>query len=241
VTNAEPTTSDEKKNAEEVKPGRLVWQYLGLPVLFALFLFLPAGTLAWEKGWLFVLVFLVWITLVSVYLWRVNREIFVARSRFHKGTKRWDIVLLCFLLTAVAAILPVAALDHARFHWSPVPWQVVALGYVLLLIGFGLTAWAQTVNKFFEPGVRIQTDRGHKVIDAGPYSIVRHPGYVGAIPMFAGVALCLGSLWALIPAVISSGLLVLRTTWEDETLQAELPGYREYTQRVRFKLIPGVW
>jgi protein-S-isoprenylcysteine O-methyltransferase Ste14 len=114
-------------------------------------------------------------------------------------------------------------------------------GYVLFLTGVGILTWAQSVNKFFEKTVRIQTDRGHKVVDTGPYAIVRHPGYVGFMLFFVGGALCLGSLWALIPAGFASSLLVLRTRWEDRTLQAELPGYKEYAQRVHCKLIPGVW
>jgi protein-S-isoprenylcysteine O-methyltransferase Ste14 len=101
--------------------------------------------------------------------------------------------------------------------------------------------WAEAVNKFFEVTVRIQTDRGQKVIDTGPYAIVRHPGYVGGILFCVGTALCLGSVWALIPAGLASFLLVLRTRWEDQTLQAELPGYQEYTERVRYRLLPGVW
>ena len=101
--------------------------------------------------------------------------------------------------------------------------------------------WAESVNKFFEPTVRIQTDRGHKVIDTGPYALVRHPGYVAACLLFMGMPLALGSLWALIPAVLSCLLLVVRTILEDRTLREELSGYEEYTQRVRYRLIPGVW
>jgi protein-S-isoprenylcysteine O-methyltransferase Ste14 len=111
----------------------------------------------------------------------------------------------------------------------------------LFLVGVGIFTWAMAVNKFFERTVRIQTDRGHKVIDTGPYAIVRHPGYAGFVLFFVGGALCLGSLWALIPAGLASALLVLRTRWEDQTLQAELPDYKEYAQRVRYKLIPGMW
>jgi protein-S-isoprenylcysteine O-methyltransferase Ste14 len=135
----------------------------------------------------------------------------------------------------------VAALDDGRFHWSDSPWRVCAVGYALLLVGVGITTWAEAVNRFFEPTVRIQTERGHKVIDAGPYAVVRHPSYVGGFFTAAGMALSLGSLWALVPAGLASALLVLRTQWEDQTLQAELPGYKEYTQRVRYRLIPGVW
>jgi protein-S-isoprenylcysteine O-methyltransferase Ste14 len=173
-------------------------------------------------------------------LWCVNPEVLVARLRFHKGTKRWDRFLLCFLLPAIYAIFLVAALDR-RFHWLPVPWSVCCLGYVLFLVGWGIVTWALAVNKFFEPTVRIQTDRGHQVIDTGRYALVRHPGYVGGMLFLVGSPLCLGSLWALLPAGLASGLLLLRTRWEDQTLQAELPGYKQYAQTVRYKLIPGVW
>jgi protein-S-isoprenylcysteine O-methyltransferase Ste14 len=105
----------------------------------------------------------------------------------------------------------------------------------------GISAWAEAVNRFFEPGVRIQADRGHTVIDTGPYAFVRHPGYVGACLLFVGIALSLGSLWALIPAGVSSLILIIRTRWEDQTLRAELVGYEGYTKRVRFKWIPRVW
>ena len=102
------------------------------------------------------------------------------------------------------AIFPVAALDDGRFHWLPVPWWACGVGYVLFLAGMGIVTWAEAVNKFFEPTVRIQTDRGQQVIDTGPYAIVRHPGYVGGSLLLAGIALCLGSVWALIPAGLAS-------------------------------------
>ena len=99
----------------------------------------------------------------------------------------------------------------------------------------------KAVNKFFEPSVRIQTDRGHHVIDTGPYAIIRHPGYAFGFAFFLGIPLALGSLWGLIPAIIMSALLVVRTVLEDRTLQNELPGYKQYAERVRYRLVPGVW
>jgi protein-S-isoprenylcysteine O-methyltransferase Ste14 len=236
------TSGDDRGREHHRIDRRLVALYLLATALFlALFLFLPAGTLAWANGWLFVLVFLLSGILEALYLWRVNPEIFVARSRIHKGTKRWDWILIGFLIPVMMAIFPVAALDDGRFHWSAVPWWICGLGYVLYLVGMGIVTWALAVNKFFEPGVRIQTDRGHKVIDAGPYAIVRHPGYVATCFLMVGIALALGSLWALIPVGLFCLLLILRTRWEDQTLQAELHGYKEYAQRVRSRLIPGVW
>ncbi|MNZ97793.1 Isoprenylcysteine carboxyl methyltransferase (ICMT) family protein [compost metagenome] len=139
------------------------------------------------------------------------------------------------------AILPVAALDAGRFHGSAVPAWAVLAGYLGVLAGIGVTGWAQAVNPFFEPGVRIQSERHQRVIDGGPYRFVRHPGYVGALFLLFGMALALGSFWALVPAALAAALLVLRTAWEDRLLRAELPGYADYARRVRWRLLPGVW
>jgi protein-S-isoprenylcysteine O-methyltransferase Ste14 len=226
---------------ERINRRRLVLYLLGTPLFFVLFLFLPAGTWAWPKGWLFVGVLLATGALGAWFIWRVNPELYAARINPHQGTERWDKVLIGLAIPAMLAIFPVAALDDGRFHWLPVPWWACGVGYVVFLAGMGIVTWAEAVNKFFEVTVRIQTDRGHRVIDTGPYAVVRHPGYVGGSLLFVGIALCLGSVWALIPAGLASCLLILRTRWEDETLQAELPGYKEYTQRVHYRLVPGVW
>ena len=210
-------------------------------LIFLLCLFLPAGNWAWARGWLFFVVVVGTSILITLYLRRVNPDVIAARVNRHEGTKGWDRWLLGILIPAIVSILPVAALDDGRFHWSHVPWWVCGIGYVLLVAGLAGMTWAESVNKFFEPTVRIQTDRGHRVIDTGPYAIVRHPGYVAACLLFMGMPLSLGSFWALIPAVLSCLLLVLRTIWEDRTLRDELVGYEEYTQRVRYRLVPGVW
>jgi protein-S-isoprenylcysteine O-methyltransferase Ste14 len=210
-------------------------------VILAVLLFVPAGRITWTRGWVFLLVFTMLMAAAIVYFRRANPEIFAVRSRVHPGTKRWDRIVIGFLFLAMLMIPPVAGLDDGRFHWSRMSSWVIGLGYILLVAGMVLIAWAQTVNRFFEPGVRIQTERGHHVIDTGPYTTIRHPGYFAACLLFAGFALSLGSWWALIPAGLASLLLVLRTVWEDRTLHSELPGYAAYAQKVRFRLIPGVW
>jgi protein-S-isoprenylcysteine O-methyltransferase Ste14 len=225
---------------EEMGPGRFVLLGLAKFLLVALLMFLPAGDLGWRKGCLFLAVNLAATAVFIPYIWRVNPELLVARSRM-RWVKQWDKILAAFMITAIMAIFVVAALDDGRFHWLPVPWWLCGIGYLLFLIGMGFGTWAGCVNKFAEGPVRIQTERGHTVIDAGPYAIVRHPGYVAATFLFVGTALALGSLWALVPVGLMIVLLILRTQWEDQTLQAELAGYKEYTARVRFKLIPGVW
>jgi len=225
---------------EEFDRRRLVLLLLAQFLFVALLMFLPAGNLGWRKGWLFLLVSLAATAVVVPYIWRVNPGLLVARTRI-RWAKRWDTILSSMMFASLTAIFLLAALDDERFHWLPVPWWHCGIGYVLYLIGMGIATWVGSVNKFAEAPVRIQTERGHTVVDKGPYAIVRHPGYVAAFFLFGGIALSLGSLWALIPAGITDLLLILRTQWEDQTLQAELPGYKEYAARVRHKLIPGVW
>lgn len=214
---------------------------IGLPLGLLVLVFLPAGRLDWLPGWVFVAFVVVAFCISVLVLWRVNPAIYRARSRFQPGTKRWDMVLLWLMLPAMVAEVPLAAFDAGRMSWSAVPLPAVILGYALLGAGIAVTAWAQAVNRFFEPGVRIQRERGQHVISSGPYAIVRHPGYVAALMMFAGLALALASWWALIPAAWAGALLVLRTGWEDALLRAELDGYADYARRVRYRLVPGLW
>ncbi|MGK6317165.1 methyltransferase family protein [Neorhizobium sp. DT-125] len=214
---------------------------VGLPLSLLGLIFLPAGTIAWSRGWIFVAVLILGFGTSALVLAGVNPMIYRARSRFQAGTKSWDKALLAVILPAMVAILPVAALDAGRFHWSAVPAWAMPLGYATVLAGIAVTAWAQAVNPFFEPGVRIQSERHQRVIDTGPYRFVRHPGYIAALLLFFGMALALGSFWALIPAALAAAVLVLRTSWEDQLLQAELPGYDEYSRQARWRLVPGVW
>ena len=218
---------------------RAILSLVGFFSLLAVVMFLPAG-IGWRKGWLFLAVFLLQMAIAAIYVWRTNPDLFLARSRMQKGTKSWDRVVFYVLQVVLLAEFPVAALDW-RHQWSSAPTWVIVLGYVLFTVGMVGCFWVLSVNKFAEMSVRIQTERGHKVIDAGPYAVVRHPMYVACFFLFPGIALALGSFWALIPAALVSVVLVVRTVFEDRTLQEELDGYREYAKRVRCRLIPGVW
>jgi protein-S-isoprenylcysteine O-methyltransferase Ste14 len=205
-------------------------------------LFVPAGTWAWFRRWLFLVVVVGSSVVDILYLRRVNPDVVAGRVNRHERPRRWDLLLgLIGFLPTMLAIPILAALDDGRYHWSHLPWWGCLVGYALMITGFVGLTWTMSVNKFFEPSVRIQSDRGHEVIDTGPYAIVRHPGYALGYPLFLGIPLALGSLWALVPAILLCPLLVTRTVWEDRTLQAELPGYKEYAQRVRFRLVPGLW
>ena len=187
--------NDQDQPRKGINRGRLIGFLLALPVYFALFMFLPAGTWAWTKGWLFIGVFLGTLGRRRLVPLACESRSGGCQDRLSRGNQTLGqnpAALSC--LAVVYAIIPVAALDDGRFHWFPLPWWVCGVGYVLFLAGMGILTWAEAVNKFFEVTVRIQTDRGHKVIDTGPYAIVRHPGYVGGILFFVGTALCLGSV-----------------------------------------------
>jgi protein-S-isoprenylcysteine O-methyltransferase Ste14 len=244
---AEPVVklSTERRTTMPVSRSVLIRSFVSLAVTWLVMgaaLFLSAGTLQWLHGWLFLAVFL-FVTLVAMaWLWRVNPDIFVARSRLTgEGTKGWDRVILSVLLTSFIVTLVVAALDDGRFHFAPAPPAAVLAGYVLLLAGVFGTGWAQAVNRYFEPSVRIQSDRDHHVITTGPYAYVRHPGYIFGLVLTFGLALALGSWWALLPATLVAALFAVRTRLEDATLQRELPGDAEFAARVRYRWIPGVW
>lgn len=230
----------ELRNPPPLSAGQAVGYSVGLTAALVVLVFVPAGTWRWMPGWALIVFLIVGFALSALVMARVNPVIFRARSRFQPGTQKWDLALVAVMLTMMVAIFPVGA--YAATHWEqPLPAWAVALGYLLVTFGIVVTAWAQAVNAFFEPGVRLQTERGQRVISDGPYAYLRHPGYVAALALFFGMALALGSRWALVPAAIAGAILVLRTKWEDDLLQRELPGYADYAARVTRRLLPGVW
>jgi len=159
-----------------------------------------------------------------------------------QNAKAWDKVLAPLMALSVGfPLVIVAGLDH-RFGWSPVfPLWLIVLGFVLTSLGYAFAVWALVENRFFSSVVRIQADRGHVVCDSGPYRLVRHPGYAGNILALLGIVLALSSVWTLIPAAVALIIALVRTALEDQTLQEELSGYRDYARRVRYRLIPGIY
>ena len=135
----------------------------------------------------------------------------------------------------------VAGLDAVRFRWSSMPFATVYLGLALLACGDSFIAWAMAVNPFAERTVRIQNERGQKTVTAGPYRIVRHPMYLGALMMFASTGLVFGSWWTVAFGAVLGLLFVWRAGMEDRFLRRELPGYEEFAKATRYRLIPGVW
>ena len=139
-------------------------------------------------------------------------------------------------------VFVVAGLDE-RYGWQPdIPAMAACgLGSLFLLAAIAFSTWAMTVNRFFSGTVRIQTERGHQVVSSGPYRLVRHPGYLAGVIGYLAMPLVLGSSWAYLPVLMGILVVCLRTYLEDKTLQEELPGYREYTQQIRYRLFPGIW
>jgi protein-S-isoprenylcysteine O-methyltransferase Ste14 len=219
-----------------------VAKHVVTPVVLAATMFALAKTTDWPWGWVFsaVHVFAWWGMAAALVL--TNRAVLNFRGRPQPGVKAWDRVLLAIYGVDWILMFVVAGLD-LRGGWSPpVPAVVHVLGNLLVLAGFALTTWAMTVNRHFEVGVRIQSDRAHAVVDTGPYHWVRHPGYTGVlVSYYLGVPLALGSWPAAAVGALGVVTLIVRTALEDRTLQAELPGYGGFVEKTRYRLVPGIW
>lgn len=220
------------------------WKILaGLVIVpvFISFFFRLAGGFDWLRGWAFIGLLIIGQTISTLYIGSKNPDLLIRRSQIGKGTKTWDIVILALFGLTFLSILIVAALDR-QYHWSKMTIWLCPLGASLHGFFVWLFTWAMAVNPHFEKTVRIQRDRNHQVIDSGPYRIIRHPGYIAVIlGLVLGTPLLLGSWWAFIPALLALLSMILRTANEDRTLRQELSGYEAYTQKVRERLLPGIW
>ena len=204
-------------------------------------MFLLAGRIDYWQGWVYGASGLM-VLLVIAILFCNKTDLIQERLKPGPGTKWWDKVFYACYLPTLLAIFVVASLDAGRFRSTPpLPLAVYSVGYLLMGFAYVMSFWAMWTNRFFSSVVRIQADRGHYVIQDGPYRFVRHPGYVGGMTLVLSIAVVLGSLWALIPAGVVVILLIVRTALEDATLQRELPEYNDYAQKVQYRLLPGVW
>ena len=206
-------------------------------VVIATLLLAMAGRLDLPRLWAFIITW----SVLSFYAIS-TMEPDLARERYHPPSPGADPVALRFARMLALVMLIVAVLDVGRLHWSDtVPVWLSLLSLAIVAVAFGLVFWAMRVNRFFSAVVRVQTDRGHHVVDQGPYAHLRHPGYLGMVVGAPLVATALGSWLALVPGVAYAVLMVRRVALEDRFLQRELPGYREYAERVPYRLIPGAW
>ena len=227
--------------------GRLILQWLVratiVTAIFAVGLFVSAGTLPWVMGWVYILAFYANQVIVGAILVPNNPQLAAERTRLDRdAAPEWDrpltgtVSLFGPLLTLI-----VAGLDH---RWGGSirlsPW-LRGIGVTVGVAAQCLGIWAMATNRYFYSFVRIELEEGHQVISSGPYRVIRHPGYAAGALYALATPLWLGALWAYAGSLVTITAIVLRTALEDRTLRAELPGYEAYTRRVSSRLIPGVW
>ena len=236
------TNTPVKPSPEETGVSRAVLkrllQVVGQFLTIAVILFVTAGRLDWGWAWAYLGLGLGIVILNALIL---SPELIAERGQPKENVKGWDRALTTLSIFPTLGMLIVAGLDE-RFGWSP-PLAPAAQFMALAVLALGqlLFSWAMAANKYFSTLVRIQLERGHTVASGGPYRYVRHPGYAGYITFTLATPLALGSWWGIIFAGLTACIFVIRTALEDRTLQGELPGYKDYAQQVRYRLLPGVW
>jgi len=216
-------------------------QLLMLVVLQAVLLFVSAGSLRWGAGWWYIGLYVLMLAAAAFVMIPRRREVIEERSRGTRGGKSWDLILTRLMMIPSLGLLILSGLDWRWRGTEFLPLSVRLLGGILLVAGYLLVLWAMYTNSYFAQVVRIQKERGHAVVSGGPYRIVRHPGYLGMTVSMLGTVFLLGSFYGLACFALYLVLIVIRTSLEDRTLLAELPGYTAYALDTRFRLIPRVW
>ena len=232
---------NDAKNQKFIKAFKLFTKILAYIIIIFVLFFGSAGTFYWLEAWLLILFFLLYGAFFTIWLKINNPELLKERTSQNKDAKSWDKIILFIYGILLVFMFIVCGFDAVRFKWTSMPvilkW-VGFLGYipVVLLIFFTFRE-----NTYLSRVVRIQADRAHHVVKTGPYRYIRHPMYLGIIFMISFTPLALGSFYALIFSVLIILLFILRTYLEDQALQKELPGYKEYINEVRYRLFPGIW
>jgi protein-S-isoprenylcysteine O-methyltransferase Ste14 len=197
----------------------------------------------WWEAWVFGALNVSAFVISRILAARRNPDLIAERAHYmqQENIVPWDKLLALLLAIVTIAVMLVAGLDEI-YHWSPSYGPLIKLGSLIaILLGYALSSYAFIENRFFSGTVRIQADRGHKVISSGPYHWIRHPGYAGGLLTYLVTPLLLDSYWLYLPIVCLVILVIVRTYLEDRYLQIELEGYREYAMQVRYRLLPGLW
>jgi protein-S-isoprenylcysteine O-methyltransferase Ste14 len=207
---------------------------------FAVLLFVPAGTVHYWQAWVFIAVFAAATLVPSVFLARTDPA--ALRRRMQVGptaeTRFAQRIIVSATVILAAALLVLSALDH-RFEWSSVPLWLNVVGDVMVAVGLTLAQWVVIQNSYAAANIRVE--EGQRLVTTGLYGLVRHPMYTGSLIMMIGTPPALDSLWGLTLLIPAFGVLRARILDEEKMLTEDLPGYREYTQQVRYRLIPNVW
>ena len=211
-----------------------------LGIVMGLLLFVSAGTVRYEQAWIYLAVFLGASTVITIDLMRKDPALLERRMRGGPTAERLPAQKIIMLFTSLGfiALLVVPGFDR-RFGWSQVPDALVWAGDMLVAIGFWGIARVYRENTYAAATIGLAENQ--RVISTGPYGIVRHPMYASASLYFIGTPLALGSIWGFMPIVATLPFLIWRLLDEEDLLERRLPGYREYEQRVRHRLVPGVW
>jgi protein-S-isoprenylcysteine O-methyltransferase Ste14 len=210
-------------------------------VIFALLWFGVAGRLTWWQGWAFLLTFTAYVTILFWRLSKLNPELVRERNQPAEKAERWDQVVMGIYTVILVVLLGVTALDGGRYGWSAIPLGIQMVGWILLIVAGAIVWHVMMTNAYLSSWARIQDDRGQMVIQDGMYQYIRHPMYLGIITAFIGIPLMLNSWWAMIPSIVIVGLFIYRTYREDRMLMDGLAGYAEYTEKVRYRLLPKIW
>ncbi|MCB1936866.1 MAG: isoprenylcysteine carboxylmethyltransferase family protein [Nitrosomonas sp.] len=213
--------------------------------LFAVALLWPAGTWRWWEAWVLIVMWVVYGAVMTHYLLQHDPILLAERLKLvpiHKEQKYWDKLLMSVFFIGGIGLYLIPGFDVMRYEWSePLPEWMRILALLIHLPCFLLLGWVMRENTFLSQVVKIDKDRGHKVVTTGPYALVRHPMYTVVIVLLFAVPVALGSRYALVLAVFLTLLLIIRTNFEDRTLHEELKGYPEYAKQTRYRLIPGIW
>jgi protein-S-isoprenylcysteine O-methyltransferase Ste14 len=219
---------------------RAVRGIFGLAV-FTILWFGVAGRVNWWQGWAFLVTFLLYVSILMWRLLKVNPELVRERNLPADKAEAWDRVVMGIYTVILVVLLIVSALDGGRYVWSAIPLGIQMIGWILLVMA-GVIVWhVMMTNAYLSSWARIQDDRGQVVIQEGLYQWIRHPMYLGIMISFLGIPLMLNSWWAMIPSVVIVALFVYRTYREDKMLKDGLAGYAEYTEKVRYRLLPRIW
>lgn len=210
-------------------------------ILNVVLIFISAGRIDYWQGWVFSAIYMV-LMIISTIILLHNMDLFKERLKPGPNVKPWDKLFISLYIPLTTLIMIVSSMDAGRQLWTrEFPIYAYIIGYLFLITGLTIILIAINANNFFSSMVRIQTDRGHIVIQDGLYQYIRHPGYVGMIFAFIGMPLVFGSLWGLLVSFCMLAIIIVRTYFEDKILQKELEGYTNYCQKTKYRLVPGVW
>jgi protein-S-isoprenylcysteine O-methyltransferase Ste14 len=222
---------------------RLVVQMVIWFFFMAALLFGAAGTVRWAAGWWYLLEWAVLGMWLGLWLARHDPALLAERLApvVQRDQKRWDKLFIVYVGVVWTGWMILMGLDGGRYHWSTVPAWLQVLGAVGIFVSIYACRFIFRANSFAAPVVKIQSERGHKVSDTGPYAYVRHPMYAAALPFLAGLPLLLGSWWGLAGALLLAGGLAWRAVHEERELIGQLEGYDAYAARVRYRFVPYLW